>query len=56
MSMFVCIQFIVFACICVCVYSVGVDGLIKAESLVTCLSIPGGNVCVEMAWSVVNLW
>lgn len=51
--MFVCIQFIVLACICV--YSVGVDGLMNAESLVTCLSIPGGKVCVAMALSVVYL-
>lgn len=36
--------------------SVGVEGLMKAVSLSTCLAMPLGGVWVEMAVSMIFLW
>lgn len=56
MVMVVRIQSVVLLCILLRVSTVDVDGLMKSVSFVTWRSMPGGNVLVSAALSIICLW
>lgn len=56
MFMLICIHRLVFSCILWFVISVGEDGLMDADNLATCLSMPGGNVSALNALPKLFRW